>query len=97
MTSVAIIDDHPLYRQGTAMAVEQAGDLTLVANAASVEDFDQLDATVDIVLLDLHLPGIQGADGSRTSAHAARRSSWYPLPEHPTMCSMPSPRAQPDT
>lgn len=63
MISVAIIDDHPLYRQGMAMAIEQAGDFTLVADAASIEDFDRLDPTADIVLLDLHLPGIEGAAG----------------------------------
>jgi DNA-binding NarL/FixJ family response regulator len=61
--SVAIIDDHPLYRQGLAMVVDQADDLTLVADAASIEQFDLLDVTVDIVLLDLHLPGIGGAEG----------------------------------
>jgi DNA-binding NarL/FixJ family response regulator len=63
MTSVAIIDDHPLYRQGLAMAIEQADDFTLVADAESVEDFDRRDVTVDVVLLDLHLPGIKGAEG----------------------------------
>jgi DNA-binding NarL/FixJ family response regulator len=63
MISVAIIDDHPLYRQGLAMAVEQADDFTLKADAASIEHFDRLDVTVDVVLLDLHLPGIEGAEG----------------------------------
>jgi DNA-binding NarL/FixJ family response regulator len=63
MISVAIIDDHPLYRQGLAMAVEQAGDFALRAGAASIEHFDRLGVTVDVVLLDLHLPGIEGAEG----------------------------------
>jgi DNA-binding NarL/FixJ family response regulator len=63
MISIAIIDDHPLYRQGLALAVEQADDFTLVADAASIEQFDQLDVTADIVLLDLHLPGMEGAQG----------------------------------
>ncbi len=63
MISVAIIDDHPLYRQGLAMVIDQSDDLALVADAASIEQFDQLDVTVDIVLLDLQLPGIGGADG----------------------------------
>src|ERR1700678_4379760 len=63
MISVAIIDDHPLYRQGLALAVEQAGDCTLRADASSIEHFDRLDVTVDVVLLDLHLPGIEGAEG----------------------------------
>ena len=63
MISVAIIDDHPLYRQGLAMAVEQDEALTLLADAASIEHFDRLGVTVDVVLLDLHLPGIEGAQG----------------------------------
>jgi DNA-binding NarL/FixJ family response regulator len=70
MTSVAIIDDHPLYRQGLAMAVEQDDDLTLLADAASIEQFDRLNVTVDVVLLDLHLPGIEGAQGV---AHVSAR------------------------
>ena len=63
MISVAIVDDHPLYRQGLALAVEQSDDLTLVADAGSVEHFDRLDPAADVVLLDLHLPGLQGAEG----------------------------------
>jgi DNA-binding NarL/FixJ family response regulator len=61
--SVAIIDDHPLYRQGLAMAVEQGEDFTLAADAPSIEQFDRMDVAVDVVLLDLHLTGISGADG----------------------------------
>ena len=63
MISVAIIDDHPVYRQGLAMAVDTAADLELVGEAKSIEDFDELEAEVDVVLLDLHLPGIEGSAG----------------------------------
>ena len=63
MIRVAIIDDHPLYRHGLAMAVEQAEDFTLMADAASIKDFDRLNVTADLVLLDLQLPGIEGAAG----------------------------------
>jgi DNA-binding NarL/FixJ family response regulator len=70
MISIAVIDDHPLYRQGLALTVEQADDFTLVADATSIEHFDRLDVTVDVVLLDLHLPGIEGAEGV---AHVCER------------------------
>jgi DNA-binding NarL/FixJ family response regulator len=63
MISVAIIDDHPLYRQGLASAVEKADDLQLIADAASIEHFDRMGIEAEVVLLDLHLPGIQGAEG----------------------------------
>jgi DNA-binding NarL/FixJ family response regulator len=70
MISVAIIDDHPLFRQGLAQVFERADDVTLVADAASIEHFDRLQVTADIVLLDLHLPGMEGAQGV---AHVCRR------------------------
>jgi DNA-binding NarL/FixJ family response regulator len=63
MISVVIVDDHPVYRQGLAMAVDRATDLELVGEAKSIEDFDRLDAEPDVVLLDLHLPGIEGSAG----------------------------------
>ena len=63
MISVAIVDDHPVYRQGLAMVVDNAEDLELVGEAKSIEDFDKLESSVDVVLLDLHLPGIDGSAG----------------------------------
>jgi DNA-binding NarL/FixJ family response regulator len=75
MISVAIIDDHPLYRQGLAMAIEQDEDLTMLADAASIEQFDRLNVTVDVVLLDLHLPGIEGAEGVAHVSARGRKSS----------------------
>ncbi len=63
MISVAIVDDHPLYRRGLAGAVDQADGLTVVAEAESIEAFEAAEVRPDVVLLDLHLPGIRGADG----------------------------------
>jgi two-component system, NarL family, nitrate/nitrite response regulator NarL len=61
--SVIIVDDHPLYRQGLAMTVEAADDLEVAGEARSIEEFDKLKASADVVLLDLNLPGIEGAAG----------------------------------
>jgi DNA-binding NarL/FixJ family response regulator len=61
--SVVIVDDHPVYRQGLAMAVDHADVLELVGEAGSIEAFDALGVKPDVVLLDLHLPGIEGAAG----------------------------------
>ncbi len=63
MISLVIVDDHPVYRQGLAMAVEAADDLELLGEASSIEMYDTLNANPDVVLLDLHLPGIEGAAG----------------------------------
>jgi DNA-binding NarL/FixJ family response regulator len=61
--TVIIVDDHPLYRQGLAMTVEQADNLEVIGEATSIEEFDRLETHADVVLLDLHLPGIEGAAG----------------------------------
>jgi DNA-binding NarL/FixJ family response regulator len=54
---VAVVDDHPVVREGTAAIVEQAPDLELVGTAATVDEAAALlDAThVDVLLLDLRL------------------------------------------
>jgi DNA-binding NarL/FixJ family response regulator len=61
--AVVIVDDHPVYREGLAMTVERADDLELAGQASSIEAFDALDVHPDVVLLDLHLPGIEGSAG----------------------------------
>ena len=61
MTGVAVIDDHPLYRQGLAVAIEAAPGMDFVLAARSVEDFDaHTDVRPDVVILDLHLRGLEG-------------------------------------
>jgi DNA-binding NarL/FixJ family response regulator len=61
---VAVIEDHPVFRHGLAGAVEQTPEMELCVSAASIEQYGQLATpTPDVVLLDLHLPGRQGADG----------------------------------
>ena len=54
---VAIVDDHPVVRTGTAAIVEAAADLELAGTAASMaEAAPLLDAAmVDVLLLDLRL------------------------------------------
>ncbi len=74
MISVAIVDDHPVYRQGLAMVVDNAEDLELVGEAKSIEDFDKLQSPVDVVLLDLHLPGIDGSAGVAHVCEAGYRA-----------------------
>ena len=65
MINVVVVDDHPVYRQGLAHAVDSADDLTLTAAVASVEDFERRNLTPNVVVLDLGLPGVSGADAVR--------------------------------
>ena len=65
MIRVGVVDDHPVFRQGLAHAVEGADGLELVFALASVEDFDARDEAPDLVILDLGLPGMHGANAVR--------------------------------
>jgi DNA-binding NarL/FixJ family response regulator len=65
MIRVGVVDDHPVFRQGLAHAVEGAEGLELVFALASVEDFDARDEAPDLVILDLGLPGMHGANAVR--------------------------------
>jgi DNA-binding NarL/FixJ family response regulator len=61
---VVVVDDHPVFRQGLAHAVEAAADFELVAAVAGVEDLSPAD-TAEVVILDLGLPGMHGPDAVR--------------------------------
>ncbi|HEX2073982.1 MAG TPA: response regulator transcription factor [Geodermatophilus sp.] len=59
--AVALVEDHPFFRSGLFQAVDAAPDMRLVAAAGSVEEFGSRDVPADtVILLDLHLPGLQG-------------------------------------
>ncbi len=64
MIGVAIVEDHPLYRQGLSQTVEEGDGLSLVGAFPTVGD---LEATafpaIDVLLLDLHLPDCEGVQG----------------------------------
>jgi DNA-binding NarL/FixJ family response regulator len=63
MIRVAIVDDHPIFRQGLAHAIEAADDLVLVE---AVESFEELARSksrgIEVAILDLGLPGVGGPD-----------------------------------
>lgn len=64
--TVAVVDDHPLYRSAVTSALTGVPDLTVALECGSVEELEaELDARPDavrVVLLDLRLPGRGGAD-----------------------------------
>lgn len=72
MIRVAVVDDHPLVREGTAAIVARAEDMEIAGVAGSLEELrPMLDGTVDVLLLDLRLGQESGFDLLRTDADAA--------------------------
>lgn len=62
MIKVAVIEDHPLYRQGLIQIVELASECVLVGAAGSAEELEQAEHDeCDVAILDLHLPDCSGA------------------------------------
>ena len=63
MIRVAVVDDHPLVREGTAAIVDRAEDMEISAVASSLEELrPMLDGSVDVLLLDLRLGEESGFD-----------------------------------
>ncbi len=63
---IVIADDHPLFRDALRLAVQDALADVVIDDAGSLkETLDILTATddVDLVLLDLKMPGVQGFSG----------------------------------
>lgn len=66
MTTVGIVEDHPVFRQGLVQVVENAPDLELLFAVQSIEEFERRVARPEVVLLDLGLPGVRGAEAVAT-------------------------------
>jgi DNA-binding NarL/FixJ family response regulator len=66
--NILVVDDHPLYRSGVAYTLQNAGMDVHVTECAVLESaFQRLDAglRVDLMILDLQMPGFQGLDSVR--------------------------------
>ena len=63
MIRVAVVDDHPLVREGTAAIVARADDMEITGVAGSLEELRPiLESPVDVLLLDLRLGQESGFD-----------------------------------
>jgi NarL family two-component system response regulator LiaR len=67
MIRVMIVDDHPLVRDGLKMLLRTAPDLKLAVEAGSGQEALRLCETtaVDVVLMDLKMPGMGGLEATR--------------------------------
>ena len=69
MTTVLVADDHPLFREAIVDALRHMFDQVGVLEAGSMtEAIDQVANSndIDLVLLDLRMPGMSGVKGVRT-------------------------------
>ena len=74
--TVAIADDHPVFRQGVSTLLGLEDDIEVVAMAedgrGAIELLDREDP--DILLLDLRMPGVDGLSALRQMSHRDRRT-----------------------
>lgn len=62
-TTVIIADDHPLFREALSLALDRALGGAQIIEAGSMSELEAAardHAQADLVLLDLHMPGVQG-------------------------------------
>jgi DNA-binding NarL/FixJ family response regulator len=64
---VLVVDDHPLYREGLVSALSASEAVTVVGEAEDGEAAVQRVAELlpDVVLMDLHMPGLNGVEATR--------------------------------
>src|SRR5947209_2519492 len=65
-THLVIADDHPLFRDALRQAVASVVKSAIISEAGSFDDLTALlerDSDVDLILLDLTMPGISGFSG----------------------------------
>lgn len=59
-----IVDDHALFRTGMKMILTQVGEAAGISEACSIKEaFDFCESGVDVILLDIHMPGLNGIAG----------------------------------
>jgi DNA-binding NarL/FixJ family response regulator len=90
MIRVALVDDHELVRTGFRHILSREADLEVVGEAASAEDGIALAKKLapDVMLMDLHLPGLSGIEaieritraGGRTRLIAVTAQDEQPFP-----------------
>ena len=62
MVQVAVVDDHPLFRQGLAVAMSREADLEVAGEAGNGEEAIELakHVTLDVAVVDILMPTMSG-------------------------------------
>jgi DNA-binding NarL/FixJ family response regulator len=72
-TRVVVVDDHPLYREGLVTAIDTLPGTEVVGEASDGQQAIEVVARLrpDVVVMDLHMPVMNGVDATRaiTTAH----------------------------
>lgn len=62
---VLVVDDHPVFREGLAALLAVMPDIKVTGTAPDAESALEQLAGVNVVLMDLNLPGMSGVDATR--------------------------------
>ncbi|HEY6332398.1 MAG TPA: response regulator transcription factor [Blastocatellia bacterium] len=75
-TTVFIVDDHFMVRQGLCALLETQSDILVVGQASSGEEAVRLcaDLAPDVVLMDLVMPGLNGVEATRQIKQSCPRT-----------------------
>jgi DNA-binding NarL/FixJ family response regulator len=70
---VLIADDHPLFRDGLRTLLQSGSDTEVIGEAATGEETIARAAALqpDVILMDLHMPGINGIEATRRILHTS--------------------------
>lgn len=63
--TVAIVDDHAVFRAGLRAVLHGADDIEIVADYGNADEVIALEHLPDVVLMDLDLPGTDGVSATR--------------------------------
>lgn len=68
MIAVMLVDDHPVVRTGLRTILDSFDDITVVAEGADGQTALDLGQRVDVVVMDIQMPGMDGITATRKLA-----------------------------
>ena len=76
---VLLADDHPVFRDGLSSLLRSLDDVELVAEASTGAEAVALSEQhqPDVIVMDLHMPDLNGIDATREVVRAQRASAYW--------------------